>query len=69
LAHVSELHKFYGEYMGVRIARKHLGWYFKTQGIAKTSFSHIHSIESGTEQLSAINTIFKHFDRLKETAA
>ncbi|MDN3523731.1 tRNA dihydrouridine synthase DusB [Halomonas sabkhae] len=25
--HVSALHDFYGEYMGVRIARKHIGWY------------------------------------------
>ena len=69
MAHINELHQFYGDYMGVRIARKHLSWYFKTQGLAKSSFSHIHSIESGEEQLSAINMIFKHFDRLKETAA
>lgn len=25
--HLSTLHAFYGEHMGVRIARKHLGWY------------------------------------------
>lgn len=25
--HVHALHDFYGDYMGVRIARKHLGWY------------------------------------------
>ncbi|WP_163560005.1 tRNA dihydrouridine synthase DusB [Halomonas sp. NO4] len=25
--HLSELHRFYGNYMGPRIARKHLGWY------------------------------------------
>ncbi|WP_084155846.1 tRNA dihydrouridine synthase DusB [Halomonas halocynthiae] len=25
--HLSALHTFYGEHMGVRIARKHLGWY------------------------------------------
>lgn len=25
--HLSALHDFYGEHMGVRIARKHLGWY------------------------------------------
>ena len=27
--HVAELHDFYGEYMGVRIARKHVGWYLQ----------------------------------------
>ena len=27
LGHLAALHAFYGEHMGVRIARKHLGWY------------------------------------------
>jgi len=27
LGHLQALHEFYGEHMGVRIARKHLGWY------------------------------------------
>jgi tRNA-dihydrouridine synthase B len=29
LAHLEHLHAFYGELAGVRIARKHLGWYAK----------------------------------------
>ena len=29
LGHLDALHAFYGEAMGVRIARKHLGWYAK----------------------------------------
>ena len=29
LAHLRHLHTFYGEESGVRIARKHLGWYAK----------------------------------------
>jgi tRNA-dihydrouridine synthase B len=29
LAHLDHLHAFYGELSGVRIARKHLGWYAK----------------------------------------
>ena len=29
LGHLHALHDFYGEYLGVRIARKHLGWYAK----------------------------------------
>ncbi len=29
LGHLDALHDFYGEEMGVRIARKHLGWYAK----------------------------------------
>jgi len=30
IAHLHSLHAFYGEPAGVRIARKHLGWYAKT---------------------------------------
>ena len=29
LGHLEHLHEFYGEHPGVRIARKHLGWYAK----------------------------------------
>lgn len=29
LAHLESLHVFYGEEGGVRVARKHLGWYFR----------------------------------------
>lgn len=28
LEHLQHLHSFYGEHQGVRIARKHIGWYF-----------------------------------------
>ncbi|MEM8549138.1 MAG: tRNA-dihydrouridine synthase, partial [Pseudomonadota bacterium] len=29
LDHVAQLHTFYGDYMGLRIARKHVGWYLQ----------------------------------------
>jgi tRNA-dihydrouridine synthase B len=29
LGHLEELHRFYGETVGVRVARKHLTWYSK----------------------------------------
>ena len=29
LNHIDNLHQFYGEISGVRIARKHIGWYIK----------------------------------------
>ena len=28
--HVTQLHQFYGDFMGVRIARKHVGWYLSS---------------------------------------
>lgn len=32
--HVKALHTFYGDYLGVRISRKHTGWYFENMGLA-----------------------------------
>jgi len=31
-AHLAALHAHYGEFMGVRIARKHIGWYMDARG-------------------------------------
>lgn len=31
VTHMHELYRFYGDFMGVRIARKHVAWYCKTQ--------------------------------------
>lgn len=28
--HLEELHQYYGDYLGLRIARKHMGWYLQT---------------------------------------
>ena len=69
LEHLKAVHAFYGEYMGVRIARKHLGWYLNAQGADKKAYRHIYSVENCAEQLSAVSTLFEKLDRLKETAA
>jgi len=39
LQHVTALHNFYGEYLGLRIARKHLGWYLQNQNNSSPSAS------------------------------
>ena len=40
LRHVMALHQFYGEFMGLRIARKHVGWFVSSlpHGVAVRSF-------------------------------
>ncbi len=40
LAHLAHLHAFYGEPSGVRIARKHLGWYAKDRP-ENAAFRHV----------------------------
>lgn len=54
--HVQALHGFYGDVMGPRIARKHVGWYLKEQdrlGYFKRKFN---AIDNATEQLIALET-------------
>lgn len=69
MQHVVALHQFYGDYMGVRIARKHLGWYFTAHGIDKTVLSSINKIELPSAQLAAVDSIFEQIDISKDTAA
>lgn len=69
LNHLSALHRFYGDYMGLRIARKHLGWYFAAQGVAKTEYRHIHQLDSSEAQLSAVKQLLDMIDTIKDTAA
>ncbi len=56
--HLCNLYAFYGEYTGVRIARKHISWY--TTGIAgaDTFRRHMNLLEKAERQLSAVRTFF-----------
>jgi tRNA-dihydrouridine synthase B len=56
--HVKELHQFYGEFMGVRIARKHVAWYLQTQDQTKEFRYHFNALEHASEQLEALNDFF-----------
>ncbi len=58
LRHVESLHEFYGEYMGVRIARKHLGWYSRTQPGADMFRATVNRAESAAEQLRLTRNFF-----------
>lgn len=67
--HLKALHEFYGEYMGVRIARKHLGWYLKAHQSDRSVMKQLNQLETAPEQLLAIDTIFEHLESSKDTAA
>lgn len=56
--HLQELYQFYGEYSGVRIARKHISWY--TRGLAGSAvFRHaMNRLASVEEQLAATHQFF-----------
>jgi tRNA-dihydrouridine synthase B len=58
LGHVLNLYEFYGEYTGVRIARKHISWYSKGQRGGGAFRQVINRVESSTEQLALIDEFF-----------
>lgn len=58
IGHLSALHEFYGESAGVRIARKHLGWYAKAQRGNPDLRARFNSAESADEQIGLVSTWF-----------
>ena len=56
LGHVQALHQFYGDFLGVRIARKHIGWYLKDR--RDDLRQELFKIETASEQLTDLDTIF-----------
>jgi len=57
-AHLDDHYAFYGEYSGVRIARKHISWY--TKGLAgSAAFRHtMNQLQSSAEQIGAVDRFF-----------
>ena len=51
VGHLRALHEFYGEPQGVRVARKHIGWYLKGLPGGEPWRQRLMQLESGAEQL------------------
>lgn len=62
LGHVEHLHAFYGEQAGLRIARKHLGWYAKDRPENAAFRDVVNRAQSGAEQLRIVR---EYFDALE----
>ena len=58
LGHVNALHSFYGEYLGPRIARKHVGWYLKEHEQASEFRRTFNAIDVAELQLEALEGYF-----------
>jgi len=63
LEHLEAIYALYGEEMGVRIARKHIGWYVSRLPGGETFRREAVQILSATEQLAAVG---RFFDGLSE---
>ena len=58
-AHLEDLYAFYGDETGVRVARKHLSWYFRQHPGQEALRNRLVQIETPQEQLS---TLLEHYD-------
>jgi len=67
VSHMISLYDFYGEFMGVRIARKHVNWYLKTLHLV-TLRAFFNKLETPDQQISAIHDFFEGGDIKKEQA-
>jgi tRNA-dihydrouridine synthase B len=72
LAHLRDHYALYGEYTGVRSARKHIGWYVKALPGGEAFRSRMNSIEESDAQLHAVaaffETLARSMDRLPPPA-
>jgi tRNA-dihydrouridine synthase B len=67
--HLIKLYDFYGEYTGVRIARKHIAWYSKGQAGGNRFRQQINQAESAGEQLRHVGDYFAMLTEQKDLAA
>ncbi|WP_212628943.1 tRNA dihydrouridine synthase DusB [Pseudomonas sp. KB-10] len=59
LEHLAALHAFYGELMGVRIARKHVGWYLATLPGAREFRAQFNRLDSTDAQCAHVRAFFR----------
>jgi tRNA-dihydrouridine synthase B len=57
LGHLEELHRFYGEHAGLRIARKHIGWYLKGGNVSRQTLDRALRTQSPREQTQLVEDL------------
>jgi len=67
--HLEQLYDFYGEYIGIRVARKHISWYSKGQPGGASFRQAVNKAETAEQQMSMINEFFDDLDSGMEIAA
>ena len=66
LDHLRDLYGFYGPSAGVRIARKHIGWYCRERPHAQAFRQSVMQVESAEGQLARVR---EYFDVLGQAGA
>ncbi len=62
-SHVANVHAFYGDIAGVRIARKHVGWYLSEHDKERQFRKIFNALEQADAQLTAIDDYFESLQR------
>jgi len=66
LEHVGNVHQFYGDFKGARIARKHVGWYLADHDKDRQFRTKFNAIEDAQQQLDSLN---QYFDKMASDKA
>ena len=69
LGHLDNLYSFYGEFTGVRVARKHISWYSKGQAGGAHFRNAVNRVETIKQQLAMTHEFFERLEQEKELAA
>ncbi|WP_455208277.1 tRNA dihydrouridine synthase DusB [Kaarinaea lacus] len=69
LEHLRNLYNFYGEYTGVRVARKHISWYSKGHPHGAVFRQMVNRVDTVEEQLQLIQEFFDKLMMREELAA
>ncbi len=56
--HLEHLYEFYGEFSGVRIARKHIGWYIEGRQGAELFRQSVNRVDNAKTQLEEVTKFF-----------
>ncbi|RUO29409.1 tRNA dihydrouridine synthase DusB [Aliidiomarina sedimenti] len=64
--HLAQLHSFYGDLKGLRIARKHIGWYLQAIDDPLEFRRYFNSLESAAGQTDALEHYFVNLQERKE---
>ncbi len=69
LGHLHNLYEFYGEFTGVRVARKHISWYSKGNPHGAAFRDAVNRVETSEEQINMVNEFFDRILQRTELAA
>jgi tRNA-dihydrouridine synthase B len=67
-AHLRDLHAFYGEDAGVRVARKHIDWYAKDRGGAEVLRLELMKSRTSADQLERVDAYFDALESAQQAS-